>query len=187
MENHLTLSLRQLKNILGNQVIEKQADYMRKVNDVLFGFESIDDYKDALNLLLQLRMPKLSNSLSPDKLNEFLSKSLRPLSEEDLRPMSEAMHNMDNLQDELDTLKQSEAALTKICDHYKVYNEAQLIEKYFKYSEQAKLLNECKENLHEIKNKEDELTCAKNKLEETLKSQQIDIEILGQEVYSNVE
>ena len=184
MENHLTLSLRQLKNILGNQVIEKQADYMRKVNDVLFGFESIDDYKDALNLLLQLRMPKLSNSLSPDKLNEFLSKSLRPLSEEDLRPMSEAMHNMDNLQDELDTLKQSEAALTKICDHYKVYNEAQLIEKYFKYSEQAKLLNECKENLHEIKNKEDELTCAKNKLEETLKSQQIDIEILGQEKQS---
>ncbi|WRK55064.1 hypothetical protein SD457_09705 [Coprobacillaceae bacterium CR2/5/TPMF4] len=63
---------------------------MQKVNDSLFGFENIDDYKDAIDLLLQLRSPKLSNSLSPSKINEILAQSLQPLSEDDLRPMSEA-------------------------------------------------------------------------------------------------
>ena len=35
MEHHLTLTKKQLVNVLGNQVIDSQRDYMRKVNDVL--------------------------------------------------------------------------------------------------------------------------------------------------------
>ena len=58
MQNHLTLSEKQLKNILGDQVISLQRDYMKRVNDVLFGFENLDDYGDAISLLLQVRSPK---------------------------------------------------------------------------------------------------------------------------------
>ena len=72
MEGNLSLTEKQLRNILGNQVISSQGEYMQRVNQTLFGFESIDEYKDAISLLLQLRSPKLSNSLSPAKLNEIL-------------------------------------------------------------------------------------------------------------------
>ena len=87
---------------------------MRKVNEALFGFPTLEDYKDAIDLLLQLRSPKLSNSLSPSKINEILAKSLQPLSEEDLRPMSDAITSMDNLQDELENLNNSLVAAKKI-------------------------------------------------------------------------
>ena len=110
IENRFTLTKKQLENILGNQVINSQKEYMKKVNDSIFGFASLDDYKDAIDLLLQLRSPKLSNSLSPTKINEILAQSLQPLSEDDLRPMSEAITSMDNLQDDLENLNTSLSA-----------------------------------------------------------------------------
>ena len=144
MDNHLTLSQKQLKNILGDQVIDNQGDYMRKVNDALFGFENIDDYRDAINLLLQLRMPKLSNSLSPSKINEILEKSLQPISEEDLRPMSEAILNMDSLQDELASLKHSLSAAKAINVAYDTYNMAMLVDKWKKYDQEQQKTGQLK-------------------------------------------
>ena len=123
MENHFTLTKKQLENVLGNQVISSQREYMQKVNDSLFGFENIDDYKDAIDLLLQLRSPKLSNSLSPSKINEILAQSLQPLSEDDLRPMSEAITSMDNLQDDLQNLNTSYDSAKRINQAYDVYNK----------------------------------------------------------------
>lgn len=133
MHNHLTLSEKQLKNILGNQVISSQGEYMKRVNEALFGFENLDDYSDAISLLLQLRSPKLSNSLNPQKINEILAKSLQPLSDEDLRPMSEAIINMDNLQDQLESLKQSLNAAMTLEQAYHTYNQAILMDKWNKY------------------------------------------------------
>lgn len=140
MEGNLSLTEKQLRNILGDQVISSQSEYMQRVNQVLFGFESIEDFKDAISLLLQLRSPKLSNSLSPAKLNEILSKSLQPLSDEDLRPMSEAMTSMDDLQDQLDSLKQSLDAAQTLDNAYGLYNKAQIFDKWKKYNghEQAR-------------------------------------------------
>ncbi len=140
MEHHLTLTKKQLVNVLGNQVIDSQRDYMRKVNDVLFGFENVEDYKDAIDLLLQLRSPKLSNSLSPSKINELLAHSLQPLSEDDLRPMSEAITNMDNLQDELENMKVSLNAAKRIWQSYDTYNRAMLMDKWLKKERESKLL-----------------------------------------------
>ena len=57
---------------------------MKRVNDALFGFENIEDYGDAITLLLQFSSPKLSNSLYPQKINEILASSLPPLSDDDL-------------------------------------------------------------------------------------------------------
>mgnify|MGYP000279055757 CR=1 FL=1 len=46
-------------------------------------------------MLIQLRTPKLSKDFKPSVINDILSDSLQPLSDEDLRPMSEAIENMD--------------------------------------------------------------------------------------------
>ena len=75
------------------------------MNQVLFGFETMDEYREMLELLIQLRTPKLSKDFKPTVINDILGNSLQTLSEDDLRPMSEAIENMDGLRRILNNLK----------------------------------------------------------------------------------
>ena len=177
MEGNLSLTEKQLRNILGDQVISSQGEYMERVNQALFGFESIDDYKDAISLLLQLRSPKLSNSLSPAKLNEILSKSLQPLSDEDLRPMTEAMTSMDDLQDQLDNLKQSLSASQTLENAYDLYNKAQLFDKWKKYNSHEQEYKDIQKEIFKIDTNQEQtkqsIQTQKNMLDEKQISYQI--------------
>ena len=78
-------------------MFDRQADYMEYVNRQIFGFETVEEYKELIDLLIQLRTPKLSKDFKPSVVNGILSDSLQPLSDEDLRPMSEAIENMDTM------------------------------------------------------------------------------------------
>ena len=97
LDEKITLSKRELENRIGDggRVIERQAEYMEYVNRQIFGFENVEEYKEMIDLLIQLRTPKLSKDFKPSIINEILSDSLQPLSDEDLLPMSEAIENMD--------------------------------------------------------------------------------------------
>ena len=48
---------------------------MEKVNENLFGYSDIESYKDLLNLLIQLRSPKLSKDLKPIVIYDILNSS----------------------------------------------------------------------------------------------------------------
>lgn len=113
----------------GGLVMETQGEYAQCVNRILFGFETQEEYKELLDLLIQLRTPKLSKDFKPTVINEILSSSLQPLSEDDLRPMSEAIENMDNLKTNLNTLDESIHAAEQIEKVYDQYNEITLYEK----------------------------------------------------------
>lgn len=184
MEGNLSLTEKQLRNILGNQVISSQSEYMQRVNQVLFGFESIEDFKDAISLLLQLRSPKLSNSLSPAKLNEILSKSLQPLSDEDLRPMSEAMTSMDDLQDQLDSLKQSLEAAQTLDNAYALYNKAQLFEKWKKYNGHEQTCKKIQKDIFDQEKQKTDSIQLINEKTETLNANTIQYEIKKNEYNS---
>lgn len=184
MEGNLSLTEKQLRNILGDQVISSQTEYMQRVNQVLFGFESIEDFKDAISLLLQLRSPKLSNSLSPAKLNEILSKSLQPLSDEDLRPMSEAMTSMDDLQDQLDSLKQSLEAAQTLDNAYVLYNKAQLFDKWKKYNGHEQVCKKIQKDIFDQEKQKTDYTQLINEKEETLNANKIQYEIRKNEYNS---
>lgn len=180
MEHHLAISKQTLKNRLQHQFIETQREYMARVNQALFQFPTLDDYKEAINLLVKLRSPKLSNSLKPTMINELLSESLQPLSEEDLRPLTEALSNMDEVQNQLEVLKQSKQAANSIQSVYEQYNFASLDKKSMQYLEQKSRLddltkkqkelfnqeNHAKERLVELKKQIDETTVEKSVLEE---------------------
>ena len=92
VENKITCSKGELKYRIseGGKVMEH-----RRVCPVRqpppFGFETQEEYKELLELLIQLRTPKLSKDFKPTVINEILSSSLQTLSEDDLRPMSEAI------------------------------------------------------------------------------------------------
>lgn len=177
MENHFTLTKKQLENVLGDQVISSQKEYMRKVNDSLFGFENIDDYKDAIDLLLQLRSPKLSNSLSPSKINEILAQSLQPLSEDDLRPMSEAITSMDNLQDDLENLNTSYDAAKRINQAYDVYNKVILVDKWQKFSRENEKKNHIIKDIEEKESNLRKIDAEYYQLQEDLQKNKINLEI----------
>ncbi|TDW16534.1 uncharacterized protein (TIGR02680 family) [Breznakia blatticola] len=153
IKHGLALTKKELRNIIGNQLIEQQKQYMEKVNKVLFGFETTEEYKEAIDLLLQVRRPKLSNDFKPTMLNEVLNQSLQPLSEEDLRPMSEAITNMDSIKDQLDTLKiniQAANVIEKEYDLHSYYNVFRKLELYEQEQKQLKSL----QNELEFKGKE---------------------------------
>ena len=150
-----TLTKQELKHRIGPQFIESQKQYMEKVNQVLFGFEHVIDYKETIDLLLQLRTPKLNNSFRPTILNEVLSQSLQPLSDDDLRDMSEAISNMDQLKSQLESLKESMSAARDIMTVYEKYNLAILLDKLQKYqrekSDYTRVKNGITKNKGEVK------------------------------------
>lgn len=131
----IAYSRQELKNRIGEggRVIDGQMEYMETVNRLVFGFESVEKYKEMLDLLIQLRSPKLSKDFKPTVLNEILSNSLLMLSEDDLRPMSEAIENMDALKANLDTLRDSLQAARQIEKTYNRYNQIVLWEKADQY------------------------------------------------------
>lgn len=181
INNHYTLSKKQLENILGDQVINTQSEYMHKVNESLFGFANVADYKEAIDLLLQLRSPKLSNSLSPSKINEILAKSLQPLSEEDLRPMSDAITSMDNLQDDLENLNNSFVAAKKISQAYDVYNKAILMDKWNKFSRENEIYVTLTDDIQEKEKQLEQMKERYLQIQKELSQKQIQLEVFIQE------
>ena len=65
-EKRLHFPKKSWKNRIGDggRVIDRQVDYMEYVNRQIFGFETTEEYKEMIDLLIQLRTPKLSRILS---------------------------------------------------------------------------------------------------------------------------
>lgn len=168
LKNKITLSRVELINRLGDggQVIDGQNDYMKLVNDTLFGYENVEEYKELVDLLIQLRTPKLSKDFKPTVLNEILSGSLSPLSDEDLRPMSEAIENMDNLKTRLTELETGKKAADRINEVYQQYNRAVLYEKADQYRKADQ----------EYRQYEKEYTGVKQEIEESSQNRQQEIQ-----------
>lgn len=106
----------------GGQVVQEQRSYRDLVNRTLFGFHDKEAYIDLLNLLIQLRSPKLSKDVKPTAIYEILVRALPPLHEEELRPLSEVMEDMDQLADRLEELKLQQTELEKLNRSYEQYN-----------------------------------------------------------------
>ncbi|MGB4439015.1 MAG: TIGR02680 family protein, partial [Sedimentibacter sp.] len=127
----IPLTKKELENRLGTggYVTDKMQDYMSKVNDLLFGYSDIDDYSELIKLLIQLRSPKLSKDFKPTVLYEIMTNSLQTLTDEDLRPMSEAIESMDLTKNRLENLEESKKSCNKIKNVYDRYNKIILHEK----------------------------------------------------------
>lgn len=106
----------------GGQVVQEQRAYRDLVNRALFGFHDKEAYVDLLNLLIQLRSPKLSKDVKPTAIYEVLTQALPPLHEEELRPLSEVMEDLDQISDRLEELKLHRAELEKLTRSYEQYN-----------------------------------------------------------------
>lgn len=167
----VTLSKKELMNRVGDggMVCERQQEYMEYVNRQIFGFDTIEDYKEMIDLLIQLRTPKLSKDFKPSVINDILSNSLQALSEDDLRPMSEAIENMDTMSMNLKNRRASKVAAEKINQVFSQYNQWMLYEKT------ERLVNEEKE-FHRLQ--QEKIQCEKQieEYDQDVKELQVQIE-----------
>lgn len=140
----VTLSKKELQNRVGDGglVFDRQQDYMEYVNRQIFGFETVDEYREMIDLLIQLRTPKLSKDFKPTVINDILSDSLQQLSDDDLRPMSEAIENMDTMTLNLKSRKEARAAAGKINTVYSRYNRLVLYKKLSAFWQADKILSD---------------------------------------------
>ncbi len=123
-EQKIPLVRRELEHRLGpgGRVVRTQKEYVELVNKHIFGFESLDAFEDLIKLLIQLRSPKLSKDFKPTIIYEILNDSLPGLSDDELRPLSETIENMDQTKQQLDQLLRDQRSLKRLCRQYDVYN-----------------------------------------------------------------
>lgn len=152
VKEKIAYSKMELRNRIGDggRMFDSQKDYAAYVNQTLFGFETMDEYREMLELLIQLRTPKLSKDFKPTVINDILGSSLRTLSEDDLRPMSEAIENMDGLKTNLDNLKESLEAAKQIEKVYDQYNQIVLYHKAVKYKKENAQYHKIDEQLKHL-------------------------------------
>ncbi len=131
------ISKKELRELLGDGGVfcSSQGDYMALVNQLLFGFHSLDEYDELIKLLIQLRSPKLSKDFRPNVLYGIMNSSLQALSDEDLRPLTETVENMDQMRTQLAELKRNQRAAAKIQSEYNKYNRALLYNKAVNWQE----------------------------------------------------
>lgn len=152
----VALSKRKLENLIGDggRVLSSQQEYASDVNKLLFGYGNVEDFEDMVDLIVKIRTPKLSRDLNPSKIYDIMQSSLPGLTEEDLRPLSDTIENLDNLQTRLNGMKDCLSAALGLKREYDRYNKYMVYEKIRKYIDIKNLLYE-KNN--DIKRMESEL------------------------------
>lgn len=127
----IPLTRRELESVIGEggEVVKTQKEYMELINRHLFGFKSVEDYDDLIKLLIQLRSPKLSKDFRPTVVYEILNESLPSLSDDELRPLSDTIENMDQIKSQLDQIQREDQAVKRLLRPYEQYNQKVRIEK----------------------------------------------------------
>lgn len=126
--SRIPLDKAELKKILGEEapLTDVPREYKGLVNKHLFGFSRVEQYEQFIKLLVKVRAPKLSKEFKPTKVYEILNDSLQTLTDEDLRPMVDAMERMDSIQSNLDQLNRALTDVKIIRNEYMRYNQYML-------------------------------------------------------------
>jgi uncharacterized protein (TIGR02680 family) len=112
----------------GGQVVQEQAAYREMVNKALFRFQENEAYQDLLQLIVQLRSPKLSKDFKPTAMYEILQQALPPMLDEELSPLSEVLEDMDEIADRLEELQLHRREMEKLQATYEKYNRFMLLQ-----------------------------------------------------------
>ena len=175
MGNKIPLTKAELKNRIGEggQVVDTTAEYAALVNNNIFGFESPSEYQEFIKLLIEIRTPKLSkDGFKPSIITEIMSNSLRGLSDEDLKAVSESIENMNKTKEQLENLQINDKALKQIISPYDNYNKCILYNKAKKYDEKQKNYTKTQKEASEIMEK----IASNKKAHEELKSRKQQVE-----------
>lgn len=154
--NKIPRDKREMKTELGdnNFFTDSQAEYKKHVNQYIFGFRKDEQYEQFIKLLVKVRAPKLSKEFKPTKVYDILNDSLQTLTDEDLRPMVDAMEKMDEIQDSLEMLNRAFGDVKIIQNEYIRYNQYMLAKKASGYLNKKQEVEKAQEKLSEQEEKQ---------------------------------
>jgi len=112
----------------GGVVVRSSQEYMKYVNKYLFGMD-LPVYDSFIQLILQLRSPKLNKDCKPSDISQILTESLPPLTEQELTVVNEVVESLEKQQTTLNKLQKEHELLNKLCKDYQAYNRHILHEK----------------------------------------------------------
>ncbi|UOR13489.1 TIGR02680 family protein [Halobacillus amylolyticus] len=149
----------ELENIIGEggHVVQTQREYMSLVNKYIFGFETMEAYEDLIKLLIQLRSPKLSKDFKPTVIYEILEAALPPLSDEDLRHLSDTIEQMDQTKQQIEQLNREQEAIQSLNKSYNQYNQYLLADHANEYQQAVKRVENEQEVYEQAKENQDTL------------------------------
>lgn len=137
------LSRLQLVNAIddGGMVFKKASEYAAMVNRLIFGFDSIEAFQDTIQLMIDLRRPKLSKDFAPSVIYKILEDSLPPISDRSLSTISRSLEDLDDAKVRLDSARLDLERLQQVEARYNRYNESvstRLASKYLDFDGMAK-------------------------------------------------
>ena len=143
------MTKKELKSNIGidNIFVETTKEYKNMVNNLLFGFKDIDSYDEFINVLLQLRSSKLSKEYNPTKLMSILSSVLQPLTDDDIKPLSEAIEDTNKTREKIEILNNNLKDLSNLSKVYQNYNEINLYTKAKNVIENQNIISDSKKSI----------------------------------------
>ena len=153
------LSAKELENQieLGGYVVHSQREYMELVNKYVFGFQSIEAYEDLIKLLIQLRSPKLSKDFKPTVIYEILESALPPLTDDELRHLSDTIESMDQAQQQLEQLEREYESVRKLESAYHTYNQYMMAERAHQWGRARQKSSVAEKQVQELTKRYEEL------------------------------
>lgn len=169
----------ELENVIadGGHVVQTQTEYMKLVNKYIFGFEAMEAYEDLIKLLIQLRSPKLSKDFKPTVIYDILEAALPPLSDEDLRHLSDTIEQMDQTKQQIEQLDREFEAIKRLCRAYDTYNERMLADHADEFLNAAKRVEKEETSYKQALTKQDglnqEITLLQQEIQELNQQQEV--------------
>lgn len=151
-ENQLR-SLIETNNRCG-RIFTNRKDYADKVNKHLFGFDTTESFMGLIDLLIQIRSPKLSDKSKPEGVAEVINDSLPQLTDSELRPLTDSIESIDRIEKDLKDTRRDFKSIDRLHDVFVKYNQVAIVEKATEYVKAAKSLSKMKS---EISQKEKEV------------------------------
>ncbi|AHM64553.1 hypothetical protein PPSQR21_008930 [Paenibacillus polymyxa SQR-21] len=136
------------------EVTDSQQRYVELVNQEIYRFNTEQEFKELIGVLLQLRSPKLSNAVKASEVSNVLSDALPELSQYELAPLSSSLESMDSLQEKKSRLGRELGVLTILVDAYDAYNQLSLYEKAKHLVSSEKRFNDSMKRMKDYKTAE---------------------------------
>jgi|GEM_PF-980773 len=166
------------------EVTDSQQRYVEIVNQEIYRFNTTQEFKELIGVLLQLRSPKLSNAVKASEVSNVLSDALPELSQYELAPLSSSLESMDSLQEKKTRLGRELGFLTMLADAYDTYNQLSLYEKAKHFVSSEKRFNESMKRMNDYKTAEAAALATKTDLERKWTKQSNIKEILQRKIAS---
>jgi len=166
--------MRRLKEEIGteNLFTEKMSEYKAIVAKNIFGIspENITDYDNLTDILIKTRSSKLASkeNLKPAQLYDVLNESMKTLSDEELRPMAEAMNRIEEIHEKIEDAQRALAESKHICTEYKRYNLYVLWNKSRRYMKKHKDASELRKKVFSLEKEINEAVALNKEAEEKI-------------------